>query len=101
MHFLHPVYDNFFVIGMVEPASGVFWMMDLQAQVAARFIAAQTQNPAAADRLRRIKAGPEPEIRARIRYLDTPRHYLEVDHWRYRRALRNLLKRLPETLSPG
>src|SRR5690606_31704562 len=95
MHFLHPVYDNLFVIGLLQPDSGVLWMMDEQAQVVARFIHAQAHNPAAADALRRIKAGPSPDIRGGRRHIHSPRHFLEVDHHAYRRAMRKLLKLLP------
>jgi hypothetical protein len=95
MHFLHPVYDNLFVIGLIQPDSGVFWLMDLQAQVVARFIQAQAQNPAAADWLRQIKAGPAPDIRGGVQHIDSPRHDYEIDHWAYRREIRKLLKRLP------
>ena len=99
MHFLHPVYDNLFVIGLLQPDSGVFWLMDYQAQVAARFIQAQTQNPAAADWLRRVKAGPSPEMRGGVQHVESPRHYLEIDHWVYRKAIQKLLKSLPETIT--
>lgn len=94
MHFLHPTYDNLFVIGLLQPDSGIFWLMDYQAQVAARFIHAQRHNPTAADTLRRIKAGRQPDIRGGVRHLDSPRHLLEIDHQAYRRAIKRLLKQL-------
>jgi hypothetical protein len=96
MHFLHPTYDNLFVIGLLQPDSGIFWMMDEQAQVVARFIHAQTHNLPAADALRRLKAGPQPDIRGGRHHIDSPRHFLEVDHYAYRQAIRRLLKLLPE-----
>lgn len=101
MHFLHPVYDNLFVIGLLQPDSGVLWMMDEQAQVVARFIHAQTHNPAAADAMRRIKAGPSPDIRGGRQHIHSPRHFLEVDHHAYRQAMRKLLKLLPNPHSPA
>jgi hypothetical protein len=96
MHFLHPTYDNLFVIGLLQPDSGVLWMMDEQAQVVARFIYAQTHNHSAADVLRRIKAGPQPDIRGGRHHINSPRHFLEVDHHAYRREIRKVLKLLPE-----
>lgn len=96
LHCLHPHYDNLFVIGLLQPDSGVFWLMDYQAQVAARFIHAQRHDPAAADRLRRIKAGPQPDIRGGTRHIDSPRHFLEIDHHAYRKAIQRLLRLLPE-----
>jgi cation diffusion facilitator CzcD-associated flavoprotein CzcO len=94
MHFLHPEYDNLFVIGLLESDSGIFWLMDYQAQVIARFIKAQRQNPTLADELRRIKAGPEPAIRGGIHHIDSPRHFLEINHITYRQHLKKLLKLL-------
>lgn len=94
MHFLHPEYDNLFVIGLLQPDSGVFWLMDYQAQVVARFIKAQTQHSARADQLRRIKAGPMPDSRGGVTHVDSPRHYLEIDHFVYRREIKRLLKLL-------
>lgn len=94
MHFLHPTYDNLFVIGLIQPDSGVFWLMDMQAQVVARFIHAQQHAPDAADQLRRIKAGPQPDIRGGIHHVTSQRHILEIDHVSYRKALENLLKYL-------
>ena len=94
MHFLHPAYDNLFVIGMIQPDSGVFWLMDLQAQVVARYIQAQTQAHELADQLRQIKAGPQPDIRGGVHHIDSTRHILEIDHISYRKALYNLLKYL-------
>lgn len=95
LHCLHPVYDNLFVIGLLQPDSGVFWMMDEQAQVVARFIHAQAHHPGAADAVRRMKAGPQPDIRGGRQHIDSPRHFLEVDHHAYRRAIRRVRRLLP------
>ena len=92
MHFLHPVYDNLFVVGMVQPDSGVFWMMDMQAQVAAGFIDAQKHNPMLAEKLRQIKAGPQPDMHGGLKYVESQRHFLEIDHVSYRKALKSLLQ---------
>jgi hypothetical protein len=101
MHCLHPQYDNLFVIGLLQPDSGVLWLMDYQAQLVARFIHAQRHDPVAADRLRGIKAGSQPDIRGGVRHIDTLRHYLEIDHHAYRKAIRKLLRLLPEARIVG
>lgn len=95
LHAFHPQYDNLFVIGLLQPNSGIFWLMDDQAQLMARFVHAQRHDPAAAARFRQAKAGPQPDIRGGTRHINSPRHFLEVDHGAYTGALRRLLRQLP------
>ncbi|NDJ84625.1 MAG: NAD(P)-binding domain-containing protein [Chloroflexi bacterium] len=92
MHAFHPIYDNFFIIGMLEPDSGIFWVSDLQSQVVGEFIRAQNQQAKAADWFRQTKAGPVPDLQAGRR-IDTDRHFLSVDHFRYKQLLLRFLKR--------
>ncbi len=91
LHVFHPQYDNLFVVGMLQPDSGIFWLMDLQAQLVARFIHAQQHDPAQADKFRRIKAGKQPDLRGGVRHVATERHFLEISHDAYRRQVKSLL----------
>lgn len=92
LNVFHPDYDNLFVIGLIQPDSGQFWIADLQAQLAARFIKAQMLNDPAADQFRRIKAGERPNLSGGIRYLESTRHYVEIEHNSYRKRIKKLLK---------
>lgn len=93
LHAFHPQYDNLFVVGLLQPDSGIFWLMDLQAQLVARFIHAQQHDPAKADEFRRIKAGKQPDIRGGVKHVATERHFLEISHNAYRRQVEKLLAR--------
>ncbi len=93
IHIFHPEYDNLFVAGLIQPDSGQFWIVDYQCQLIANFIRAQDTKPAKAAEFHEIKAGEQPDIRGGSK-LKTDRHYLEVDHFRYKNILRRYIKSL-------
>ncbi|MDX1992235.1 MAG: NAD(P)-binding domain-containing protein [bacterium] len=88
----HPQYDNLFCVGLIQPDSGQFWIADLQSQLIASFIAAAQQGSPAADEFRRLKATERPDLGGGIRYLESTRHYLEIEHGSYRARIKKLLK---------
>ena len=90
----HPRYDNLFVVGLIQPDSGQWGLADYQAQVISRFIYAQQHDPAKATRFRRLKSGPQPDLGHGIKYVDSTRHYLEVEHYSYRQGLKKLVAEL-------
>lgn len=91
LHCFHPTCDTLFVIGLVEPDSGIFWLMDYQAQAVARLLTAPPHR-AAAFRAQMSKRWPN--LRGGNRYLPTRRHFYEVDHVAYRRAIQRLISHL-------
>lgn len=91
LNVFHPQYDNLSVVGLIQPDSGQFGLVDRQAQLIARFIDALDRNPAAAARFRRQKSAPGGALGRGIRYLDSTRHLLEVEHFSYRRRLEKLI----------
>ena len=48
-------------------------------------------NPRSADRFRRLKATDHPDLGAGIKYINSTRHLLEVEHFSYRRRLKKLI----------
>lgn len=94
LHAFHPEYDNLFVVGLLQPDSGVFHLMDYQAQLIARFIHAQTHNPAAAAKFRRLKATHQPDLRGGVKHLGTARHFLEINHYSYQQQVKKLIRSL-------
>jgi cation diffusion facilitator CzcD-associated flavoprotein CzcO len=92
LHAFHPEYDNLFIAGLLQPDSGVWWLTDLQCQLIARFIRAQTVTPKRAARFHEIKAGEQPDLRGGNHYIDSARHFHEIDHTAYARAVRRLLR---------
>jgi cation diffusion facilitator CzcD-associated flavoprotein CzcO len=90
LNVFHPRYDNLFIAGLIQPDSGIWGLVHYQAQLIARFLKAQRNNPRLADRFRRLKSRPSRNLGHGIRYLKTPRHLLEVEHYSYRRKLAQL-----------
>jgi cation diffusion facilitator CzcD-associated flavoprotein CzcO len=87
----HPRYDNLFVAGLVQSDSGLWPLVHYQAQLMARFIRSQRDDPRQAKRFRRLKSVRDGNRIGPIRYVSTPRHLLEVEHFGYRKRLKHLI----------
>lgn len=94
LNVFHPQYDNLFVIGLIQPDSGQFGLVDCQSQLVARFISAARADSPLAGRFRRAKADRAEVPYRKTQYLDTPRNLLEVEHYSYRKRLQRELGRL-------
>jgi hypothetical protein len=97
MNLLHPIHDDIAVVGLIQPDSGQWGITDWQARLVARMARATGRAPRAAAwlyRERQRPAGP-----AAIRYLDSPRHRLEVEHFSYRRRLERLVRGMDRRLA--
>ena len=88
--------DDIAVVGLIQPDSGQWGITDLQAAVVARMALATRVAPRTAAWLARARQRPEP--RPRIRYVESPRHTLEVEHFSYRRRLERLIAALDRRL---
>jgi thioredoxin reductase len=92
LNVFHPDHDDLFVIGMIQPDSGQWGLVDRQARLVTQYLLASEANTNAAKAFSNEKragdsAGP-------IRYLDTPRHLLEVEHYSYGSRLDREWRRL-------
>ncbi len=94
LHVFHPVYDTLFLAGLIQPDSGQFGLVHWQTLAAARFARARLAGSAAAEPLRRRKQNPAADLGGGIRYKESPRHGLEVEHWTYQRTLRRWCRAL-------
>ncbi len=92
LHVFHPSYDNLFVVGMIQPDSGVWGLMDDQARLIASYIRALEKNSNVARHFKQLKAGPQPDMSGGIHYVNSPRHHTEIEHASYRRLLETHLK---------
>ena len=99
MNLLHPTRDDLAVVGLIQPDSGQWGLTDLQAKLVARMALAARQSPRAAAWLYRQRCRP-PSSGA-VRYVDSPRHRLEVEHFSYRRALERLITAIDRRLRCG
>jgi len=89
MNLLHPNRDDVAVVGLIQPDSGQWGLTDLQAKLVARMATAAVRSPRATAWLYAQRRRPEPA--PPIRYVDSPRHALEVEHHSYRRRLERLI----------
>ncbi len=89
LNLLHRTRDDVAVVGLIQPDSGQWGLTDLQSRLVARMAVAARRAPRAsawlyAQRQRPPRTSP-------IRYVASPRHALEVEHFSYRRALERLI----------
>jgi hypothetical protein len=96
MNLLHPTRDDLAVVGLIQPDSGQWGLTDLQAKLVARMVVAARQSPRAAAWLYRTRCQPPPS--RSVRYVDSPRHRLEVEHFSYARRLKRLIAAIDRRL---
>jgi hypothetical protein len=92
LHVFHPTYDNLFILGVLQPDSGVWQLMDLQARAVAGYIRAARAGRAGVRKVRALKQGPAPDLGGGIRYVRSERHRYEVEHSTYARRLQKLIR---------
>jgi len=88
--------DDLAVVGLIQPDSGQWGITDLQAAVVARMAAATRSAPRASAWLYEIRQ--RTGSTAPIRYVDSPRHVLEVEHYSYSRTLERILSAMDRRL---
>lgn len=79
----HPRYDTLYFLGLIQPNGSIWPLADLQAQLVAKHVRGQ------------LPLRPEGPSEYRSKYIASVRHELEVDFFRYRRALRRALQTAP------
>lgn len=94
MNTFHPTDDTLYIIGLIQPDSGQFGLVDRQAKVMARFIHAQTHHPDRANHFRQRKQNPDVNLSPGIRYKESERHYVKVEYYSYRNRLDRLWREL-------
>lgn len=94
LHVFDTTCDDLFILGMIQPDSGVWPLMDLQARAVAGYILAMGRGGPGMTRMRALKHGPRPDLGGGIRYVRSERHRYEVEHSTYARHLRKVIKSL-------
>jgi hypothetical protein len=97
LNVFHPERAGLFFLGLIQPDSGQWGLVDRQARLVACYLDALERAPRLADRFHRewpLLA----RRRGKIRYLETPRHLLEVEHYSYGRDLDRRYRRLASSL---
>jgi len=94
LHVFHRDRDDLFCLGLIQPDSGQFGLVDRQAELVARYIRARERQTPGGERFARERRAASPPLSGGVRYLDSPRHRLEVEHFGYRRLLERHIARL-------
>jgi cation diffusion facilitator CzcD-associated flavoprotein CzcO len=94
LNVFHPQHDTLFVVGLIQPDSGQFGLADYQSQAVAAFLRARRAGSASAEKLRRRRTQGNGLHNRGIRYVDSTRHLLEVEHYSYRAALQRCVREL-------
>jgi NADH dehydrogenase FAD-containing subunit len=94
IHSFHRELDDLFVVGLFEPAEGGVWQLaDYQARLIASFIVAKARHPKRASWFKALKARTTPDIGHGLKWKDTPWHRFEIQHYRFRKYMKRLLKK--------
>jgi thioredoxin reductase len=95
----HPQRDDLFVAGLIQPDSGQFCLVHWQTVAIARFLTLRERDPAAAAAfLARGRAHLDDRSDGGVRYVDSTRHLIEVEHADYIRDLDRDLRLLTAAL---
>ena len=81
----HPTRDDLFVLGMIQPDSGSWGLVDRQARLIAQYLIALEHGTPAGRAFQQKKQ--RPAAGSSIRYVDSPRHLVEVEHHGYRKLV--------------
>jgi cation diffusion facilitator CzcD-associated flavoprotein CzcO len=94
LNVFHPERDDLFVVGLIQPDSGQFGLVDYQAQLVAAYVRGLERGDAAAARFQKEKRRDMCALNGGIRYVSSPRHLVEVEHHSYQRALVREIRRM-------
>lgn len=92
----HPVYDNLFVIGYFQTSTGFWPIMDYQSQVMSRYVYLLREDPQRTAWFQTAKSNPVTgtSLSGGMRYYDSERHWLQVEHFTYRARLKKIIRRM-------
>ena len=97
LNVFHPDRDDLFVAGLIQPDSGQFGLVDLQSRLIAQYIAGLQADCTGARDIQEYKRKNRSQTAGAIRYVPSPRHVLEVEHYGYRRQLQRWIDHLGAT----
>ncbi len=83
-HVAHPHHPGLYVIGLIQPLGAIMPLAELQARWVAGLLTGEMQLP---DRATMARAIVQEETARRKRYVNSPRHTIQVDFYPYKRVL--------------
>ena len=94
LNVFHPEHDDLFIVGLIQPDSGQWGLVDCQAQLIAAYICGLDANLNSARWFQHRKRTHDAKLNRGIDYIRSPRHLLEVEHFGYRKKLERLVRKL-------
>ena len=94
LHTFHPTYDDLFILGNLQPDSGVWPLMELQARAIAGYVRSVGTQASGVRELRERKRGPWPDLSGGLRYVPSERHRYEVEHASFAPRMRSVIRLL-------
>lgn len=94
LNVFHPERDDLFVAGLIQPDSGQFGLVDYQSQLIAAYVSGLRQGSESAIEFQREKQRGGARLAGGVRYVHSPRHAIEVEHYSYRQMLKRKIATL-------
>ncbi len=94
LNLFHPHRDDLFVVGLIQPDSGQWGIVDCQAQLLTAYVQGLRAGKSSAARFQKKKAREGTKWNRKIHYMKSPRHLLEVEHFSYRKTLERWTRKL-------
>ena len=98
---------NLFAVGLFETDGAAYPIVSKQAALIAEMVRAESEAPAVVEWFGGLRAGPPPDLRGGIRYLESQRHAIYVQYDEYVHYLEKTLKKIarmprrPSATGPG
>ncbi len=99
LNIFDPQHPNLFFIGLFQTSTGNWPLMDYQSQLVSRYLRARQEQPEKAARLEHRLEQDDRQLKGGIRFMNSPRHSIEVEHFAYRQKLQRLIRTLPRAES--
>jgi hypothetical protein len=94
LNIFHPERDDVFCVGLIQPDSGQWGIVDDQARLVTKYLLEREKATPAITQFKRLKETNDQRWRGGKKYLDSPRHRLEVEHFSYRNELKRRLAKM-------
>lgn len=94
LNIFHPERDDLFCVGLIQPDSGQWGIVDDQALLVAKYLVGLDKQSAKTVAFKQLKDSNDQRWRGGRKYLDSLRHRLEVEHFSYRRELQRRVRSL-------
>ena len=94
LNVFHPERDALFIVGLIQPDSGQWGLVDYQGQLIAAYLQGLDRETNTAKNFQERKRAERPKLNHGIGYINSARHLLEVEHFAYRKRLQREVRKM-------